>query len=43
VERSEFEGEDDTQVYAAPNRAQGKKQRQKQSDLELNEDNYPVL
>ena len=43
AEKSEFQGEDDEQVYAAPSRPQAKKQKQKQSDLEVTEDNYPVL
>ncbi len=41
--RSEFEGDDDDEgLYSAPVRAAGaKKQKQKQSDLEINENNYP--
>jgi len=41
--RSEFEEEDEV-FYSAPTRSvQQKKQKQKQTDLELNEDNYPTL
>jgi len=41
--RSEFEAEDDSAFYAAPTRPQPKKAKQKQADLEVNEDNYPAL
>ena len=43
-QRSEFEADDDENAYyAAPSRPQPKKAKQKQADLELNEDNYPTL
>jgi hypothetical protein len=41
--RSEFEAEDDSAIYSAPSRPQPKKAKQKQADLEVNEDNYPTL
>ena len=42
--RSEFEGDEDDTIYSAPSRPQqSKKHKQKQADLELNEDNYPTL
>ena len=43
-QRSEFEADDDDNAnYAAPSRTQPKKAKQKQADLEINEDNYPTL
>lgn len=41
--RSEFEDDEDDSMYSAPVRTQVKKQKQKLTDLEVNEDNYPTL
>jgi hypothetical protein len=41
--RSEFEDDEDDSMYSAPVRPQVKKQKQKLTDLEVNEDNYPTL
>ena len=41
--RNEFDGEDDDEfVYSAPTIKQ-KKNKQKQEDLQVDEDNYPTL
>ena len=40
--KSEFEGEDDDDMYSAPVN-KPKRNTQKQADLKMDEDNYPAL